>query len=94
MRNLLAFTAVALLAAGCAFYPSAVDERFGASNMNARAQQTGDPAAAAKRSPAPGIDGKAAAASVQQYEKSFEAPPPPVNVFTIGVGNLPGSSGQ
>lgn len=89
---LLALAAAAL--AACAFYPSSVDERFGSAVMGARAQQTVDPGAAARRGPPAGIDGQAAKASVERYEKSFEVPPPPVNVLNIGIGSGTTSSSK
>lgn len=42
--------------------------------------------------PVAGIDGTAATAAQQNYGKSFAAPTPPVNMFTIGVSG--GSSGN
>lgn len=85
LRLTLTVLAAALIA-GCAEYPSQVDDQFGMAVTRARAQQTIDPDAPSKRREVLGIDGQAAKASVERYEKSFETPPPPVNVFTIGVG--------
>jgi hypothetical protein len=33
-----------------------------------------------------GMDGKAAQETMVRYRESFKNPPPPANVFTIGVG--------
>jgi hypothetical protein len=38
-----------------------------------------------------GLDGPAADATIDRYHKSYETPPQPVNVFTIGIGS--GSGG-
>ena len=77
----------AALCAGCACQPLNVDQRFGSAVLGAKSAQVADPAAAARRPGAGGADGKALAASVERYEKSFEVPPPPVNVLNIGVGS-------
>lgn len=92
MLRIASIAVAAMIVAGCAEYPSHVDDQFGMAVTRARAQQTIDPDAPSKRRDVPGIDGQAARASVERYEKSFETPPPPVNVFTIGVGGGTGGS--
>ena len=73
--------------AGCALFgPTAVERNFGAAVMTACARQVADPAAAARHKGAPGLDGVAANHAVDNYEKSFCAPPPPTNIYNIGVG--------
>jgi hypothetical protein len=52
--------------------------------------QTLNPNASANNDPVAGIDGTAAAAAQKSYAKSFTAPPPPTNAFTIGVGSSNG----
>ena len=83
----------AAVTAGCAEYPSQVDDDFGMAVTRARALQTIDPDAPSRQRPVLGTDGQAAKASVDRYEKSFETPPPPVNVYSIGVGSGTGSTG-
>ena len=68
-----------------------LDARFGDAVRAAQAAQTLNPAAAQNVTPPPGLDGHAAKASIDRYEKSFEVPPAPANVYTIGVGT--GASG-
>lgn len=87
----LSFLAVAALMAGCAYPPSAVDANFGAAVTGARAQQVVDPDAPSRARAPASTDGQASKAAVDRYQKSFEAPPAPVNVLNIGIGS---SSGQ
>lgn len=81
--------AVALCAvtacAGCATSPQ-LDRQFGASVAALRAQQVLHPQAGQNRDPVSGIDGQAAAAAYDNYQKSFSAPAPQNGAFTIGVG--------
>ena len=85
MRTLLLLAAAAGLSAGCALYPSQVDGQFGASLMNARAAQVVTPGAAARQR-TQSIDATVAVSAVDAYRKSFDTPPPPTNVFNIGLG--------
>jgi type IV pilus biogenesis protein CpaD/CtpE len=86
--NLLLLTLAS--AAGCANYPqqspSLVDENFGQAVNRARARQVIDPNASLVQREPQGIDGQAAKSSIDRYQKSFDVPPPPVNVMNIGVG--------
>jgi hypothetical protein len=82
--------AAALAAAGCSAPRTAVDDRFGQAVTGARAAQVVDPDAPLRVRPAPRSDGQAAKSSIDRYQKSFDAPPAPVNVLNIGIG---GSSG-
>lgn len=85
--NISLTAAVALVLAGCgATTPERLDAQMGSSVEMLRAQQTANPQAAADTRPVQGLDGKAADAAVGRYRKSFETPPPPSNVFNIGVG--------
>lgn len=76
---------LALLAAGCAMPPNAQEPPMGATVSLTMAQQVMDPAAGTNRDPVSGLDGKAANGGYESYQKSFRAPPPQPNVFTIGV---------
>lgn len=85
----------ALILGGCAHPQYATDEAFGDSVRAAQAQQTLNQDASRNTAPMTGLDGAAAKATVDRYQKSYETPPAPVNVFTIGVGGTNTSgSGQ
>jgi len=76
---------LAALVAGCANSSPTPDYdlRFGNAVREARARQTLNPNAAA----APvtyGMDGKSARDAMALYGKTFETPPPVVNVINIG----------
>jgi hypothetical protein len=64
-----------------------LDARFGDSVNIAKAQQTLNPEASKNRNVVAGIDGKAAQDTILRYHESFKSPPPPANVFTIGVSS-------
>jgi hypothetical protein len=99
MRNALAgkwtagIGAAALLLAGCAARAPVLDQHFGEAVNTAKAQQTVNPDASLDQDPVAGLDGPAADATIDRYHKSYETPPQPVNVFTIGIGSGSGSSG-
>ncbi|HET9653374.1 MAG TPA: hypothetical protein VFP36_14335, partial [Usitatibacter sp.] len=65
---------LALGLAGCAMYPSTVEDRFGASVKSAGMLQSVNPG------PRPGpplaLDGEAAKFAVDRYQRSFERPQP------------------
>jgi hypothetical protein len=71
-RALLAAPMLALCA-GCAGTPHA-DASFGDSVRAAIAAQLVDPAAAHNASPVNGVDGRAAAAANERYERSYKQP--------------------
>jgi hypothetical protein len=83
--------AAALLLAGCAARAPVLDQHFGEAVNTAKAQQTVNPDASLDRDPVAGLDGPAADATIDRYHKSYETPPQPVNVFTIGIGSGSGS---
>ncbi|HXG46260.1 MAG TPA: hypothetical protein VNO52_01450 [Methylomirabilota bacterium] len=84
-------TATLLALGGCVPLTPNLDARFGEAVELARAQQTLNPDASNNTDPVKGMDGKAAKSTMDRYHESFKEPPPPVNVFTIGVG---GGSGR
>ncbi|MCC7695942.1 hypothetical protein [Janthinobacterium sp. EB271-G4-7A] len=75
------------LLTGCAATTTPVlDSHFGESVALLKAQQIMYPDAYRNANPVSGIDGKAGVSAYQRYQKSFAAPEPQPNVFTIGVG--------
>lgn len=68
---------------GCALSPR-VDRQFGSSVHQALVQQTVNPQAGANRSPVNGLDGQAAAAVYENYQKSFRAPEAQTGSLTTG----------
>jgi hypothetical protein len=83
--RVLAVAAVLLGATACAPTTPNLDRSFGRSLSTLKAYQTAYPDAS--RNPDnPALDGVAAAEAMARYEKSFSAPAPQQNVFTIGVG--------
>ena len=78
----------------CAPTTPVFDRQFGEATRSLTAQQiidTNAPVANRNRVPE-GMDGRAALSTHERYQKSFTDPPPPVNVFTIGIGG--GSTGN
>jgi len=78
-----------LLAAGlsaCVPATPHLDQKYGEAVGLARAQQTVNPEASRDTDPVAGIDGKAAAATINKYHDSFKEPPPTMNVINIGGG--------
>ena len=75
---------LSLLSAGCVTQPVAAP--FGASVSLTMAQQVLDPMAGAKHATVDGIGGQEAKSAHDAYQKTFRAPQPQPNVFTIGVG--------
>jgi hypothetical protein len=84
----------AVMVSGCVSRSPVFDQNFGASMKTLQAQQVRNPnAPVANRDKLPdGIDGRAARESMERYATSFSEPPPPVNVFSIGVGTPSGGS--
>lgn len=75
-----------LSASGCAMPPNAQEPPMGATVSLTMAQQVMNPAAGTNHDPVSGLDGQAAKSGFDTYQKSFRAPVPQQNVFTIGVG--------
>jgi len=76
---------LALAISGCGTTPR-LDRQFGYSVAALRTQQLINPQAADNRDPVNGMDGRAANAAYESYQKSFTAPVPQAAAFTIGVG--------
>ena len=71
---------------GCLSSTPAWDRNFGYAVTTIRQMQTLNPDASDNTDPVAGVDGRTADAAQTAYYKSFTAPTPPTNVFTIGVG--------
>lgn len=89
---------LALVAGACAVLNGCLsttpmwDRTFGNSVNQITAMQVLNPNASQNADPVTGMDGVAATAAQQNYEKSFTAPPAPTNMFTIGVSGGNGSN--
>lgn len=77
---------VVLAITGCVPMTPNLDSQFGQSVNLLKAQQTLNPEASRNTDPVKGMDGKAAASAYDEYQKSYKAPEPQSNAFTIGVG--------
>ncbi|MFC3108604.1 hypothetical protein ACFQAT_03565 [Undibacterium arcticum] len=71
---------------GCVATTPTYDSHFGDSVKVLMAQQVLNPDASSNPNN-PAMDGQAAHSAIELYNKSFKAPTPPANVFTIGVGS-------
>lgn len=80
----LALGCCTLCGAGCALNQPAPP--LGATVGLTMAQQILDPQAGVGRPGVTGLDGQAAKSAYDAYQKSYRAPQPQPNVFTIGVG--------
>lgn len=90
--HIILTAAAALLTACGPTTPQRLDAQMGMSVDLIKANQTLNPQASTDSRQVQALDGNAADALVDRYRKSFEAPPPPTNVFTIGVGGSSGTS--
>ena len=94
-----AVLALQACATACSGYDSCLsrsprlDAGFGDAVNIAKAQQTLNPDASRNRNAVAGIDGKAAQDTMARYHESFKSPPPPTNLFTIGVSSGGGGGG-
>ena len=77
---------VLLAVTGCVSTTPHLDSHFGEVVSLVRAQQTLNPDAGRNADPATGMDGKAAKSAYDEYQKSYRAPEPQSNAFTIGIG--------
>jgi len=76
---------------GCMTSTPIWDAHFGEAVRTVTRMQIIDPHAGEHTPSTPGVDGKAAVAAQDQYDKSFRAPVTTVNPFVIGVGTNGGS---
>jgi hypothetical protein len=83
-----ALSATAFIALGGCMTSSPIwDAHFGEAERAATQAQIIDPQAAEHAPSVDGVDGKAAASAMAQYDKSFAQPVTNVNPFVIGVSN-------
>lgn len=87
------FALTLLLGTGCSHVTPNYDARFGDAVRDAKRKMTINPDAGKDGNPVVGIDGRAARESMVQYQKSYKAPPPAVNVINIG-GGIGGGEGR
>lgn len=94
MKTLGSNLALALLASaalsGCASTTPEWDQHFGQVQRNTTAAQILYPNAGQKEQPL-AMDGQAARETMTRYRGTFREPPPPQNVFNIGVGSASGA---
>ena len=90
VRHRKSFTFACLLAlSACASPAPDVDAHFGKAVTAAVAKQTLNPEAARQPGDASGIDGAAAAESLNRYHDSFKAPPPTFVIINSGATAAP-----
>ena len=82
-----------LLGTGCSHVTPNYDALFGDPVRDAKRKMTINPDAGKDGNPVAGMDGRAARESMVQYQKSYKAPPPAVNVINIGGGIGGGDNG-
>lgn len=85
-RSTIGIALVSTLA-GCMSSTPKWDVSFGNAVTEMRTMQTMNPNASMNDDPVAGLDGIAAGYAIDNYGKSFDAPPPHTNVFSIGVGS-------
>lgn len=84
-RQAIGLSLVCSVLTGCAQYPVA-GESWAASVRQARTLQALHPQGMGPSASPVAGDGVVAQHAVERMHKSFETPPPPVNVLNIGVG--------
>ncbi|BFG76373.1 hypothetical protein PTKU46_44060 [Paraburkholderia terrae] len=77
--------AASLTLAGCLTSTPHWDETFGSSVSQLKEMQTLNPNAGMNTDPVAGVDGSTAHSIQKNYAKSFTTPPPPINVFAVGL---------
>lgn len=86
MRHFLPLAlSLSALLAGCATSP-AFDRQFGDSSRLNTAQQTLYPQAARNTAPVNGMDGRAAAAAYDNYQRSYVTPPQDAGSSALSLG--------
>ncbi len=90
MRTIQTVAALVMLTGavltGCAPTTPQWDQRFGEAERMMMARQVLNPDAGMRELPTT-MDGPASREGVIRYRNTFKEPPPPQNVFNIGVGS-------
>jgi hypothetical protein len=84
LTRLLACTLALFLIGGCTSLSPHFDQQVGLAVNTAKARQTVNPEASRNTDPVAGIGGTPADSAIDEYHKSFTAPPPTFNVINIG----------
>ncbi|WP_396431408.1 hypothetical protein [Limnohabitans sp.] len=79
---------------GCANDAYVTAPNFGSAVRKAVSAQTLNQDAGKQQTAKAGADGVIMKSTVDRYQSTYEMPPPPVNVFNIGVGGSPGGTGR
>lgn len=85
IRRALAIVPLVAALGGCMTSTPIWDAHFGEAVRTAMHAQIIDPDAAQHVASSPGIDGKAAASAMKNYDKSYQNPPAAENGYTMGV---------
>ncbi|PUE62772.1 hypothetical protein B9Z45_02900 [Limnohabitans sp. 2KL-17] len=79
---------------GCANEAYVTAPNFGSAVRKAVSAQTLNQDAGKQQTAKAGADGVIMKSTVDRYQSTYEMPPPPVNVFNIGVGGSAGGTGR
>lgn len=90
----LATLSISLLLTACTSLTPNLDSHFGDAVNTAKAQQIINPDAAKNLDPVYGVDGQSAQGAMDNYNKSFKAPPATTISNTINVGGGGGGGGK
>ena len=71
---------------GCADQPTLIDRQFGTSTHEIKVQQSVHPYGRDTAYPPMASEGVIGKSAIDRYHRSYELPPPPTNVYNIGVG--------
>ena len=76
----LSIVGLSLALAACDTPPTLVDQHFGMAVQRAQSQQS------QQKAPVADTDGATALSGVTRYQQSFQTPPAPTPIFSIGLG--------
>lgn len=86
IKQRMTLVIVSGLLTACSSPTPNLDAHFGESIADIQKMQILNPGAERNAAVPVGIDGRAGYSGYEQYQKSFKAPEPKTNVFTIGLG--------
>jgi hypothetical protein len=84
LKRLPVCTLALFLIGGCTSLSPHFDQQVGLAVNTAKARQTINPEASRNPDPVAGIGGTPANSTINEYHKSFTAPPPTFTVINIG----------